>query len=466
MSLSRGREHRQTRTSAGWLKAAFANAEPQDRHADEVTEPWPKADLPEELEPRIINFFFALPDPLPFPHHTIYSLYLEREIPELREIAMHPTKEQPPLSEDFQGRLFVSLRFWQLQAEMTEVEAELRAEETVMKAALPREVLGQAAETEGEIFNEAESKMPETYRTVVDAVTLLLADDADPVSDAFDRCLHELEGLVRAYRVAHKDLMPYLTRERLSPVATFITRDLAAAEWDESPSALLLHMNIRGAMARGEPLSDEEFEKLNVHREVASAGHPLFPYAERMLDARRLFHREGDTANAVIFIQLALEVFLDGILTLMLWEEGADPEEAGNTIFAEGFAKRVRTYYAERLGGTWDPNRRGPVRSLLLELAPLRGRVVHASYVPSREETRRVFEVAEEVDDFAVGRLIARRNRFMRTVLLSLGQPGLEKRGLWAGQIRAFAERAREEPDWLVSYRAWREALTQARQGL
>src|SRR4051812_21544921 len=89
--------------------------------------------------PRLIVFFIVLPDPIPFPHATTYSFVLDREVPSLSGTSMAVTESGPemPASE---GRLFVSLRFWQARAGMADFESAFKSVGDVMRASLPKDL--------------------------------------------------------------------------------------------------------------------------------------------------------------------------------------------------------------------------------------------------------------------------------------------------------------------------------------
>jgi hypothetical protein len=387
---------------------------------------------------------------------------LDDPIPELAGALVSPTETVGPIPTADAGNQFVSIRFWQVERPRSSPD-DIEVVDKVLRAVLAPDVLPAEEEARGQL----EDELGPAYSTVVDVVTVAVPghherQGLDAMSAAYDRCVDYLDRLIRAYRVANGELIPGVTRQRLPILSPFVTRPLNSQEQGRNLSLFLAHMNVPDS-AREEPLSDAEMEQLGTFLSLLSRGHPLVAYAERSLDARRVLVQEGDTATAVILTQTSVEVLLDGVLTLMLWEEGTSVL-AATEIFGAALPRRVRREYAPRLGGRWDPTAPGPVGDFFTVLAPLRGRVVHGAHVPTPAEAHAATAVADGVDAFVRDRLAARRNRYPRTALLTLGQPGLERLGAWGGRIRQFAERADEEPDWLTSYRTWRDDLDRRRR--
>lgn len=415
--------------------------------------------MPDDL--RLIVFFLELPDPLPLPDETVYTLEVEGRL-RLPGVEVRQTAAGPALPLDG-GALFVSLRVWQVDVDPVTLDDSLEAVEAVLDRALPAGLI-RPRERSGDAQRrgDAGGETLAATRTVVEAVTPLLPGE-DAVSEAFDRCLDALSQVFAAYRSSTRNLVPAPTYERLSPVILYATRTARApVVWDERLSLFVLHANVR---ATPPALAEHDLEQLNTWLSVRKRGHPLMPYAERELDARLALDTRGDYAAAVVSAQTAAEVLVDSLLTLLLWEEDADPADAA-TLFSEGLQKRVRTHFGTRLGGDWNTRGSGPVGTWGTFLAPLRNRIVHAGHHPTRAEAREALSALADLSGFVSDRLADKRTAFPRTALLVLGRPGLERRGRWGGQVEDFVEtHADEEPDWIASYRAWRDRLDEARTG-
>ena len=410
---------------------------------------------------RLVVFFIALPDPLPIPDGAIFTFtHLDTYVRELEGHMMAQQAGGPRV--EWAGQNFSSLRFWRTPVERLFWDEKHDAPWRIMRRTHPF-LMNEGKSEEGHTDAREHLALElGAYTTVVEAVTPLSRHRDDAMTDAFEQCFGHIDTFVRAYRLYSRQVMPSLTRERLAPLIPYATRTLVGEPRWGDVGLFLLHENVGPQAA--ETLDTSELDVFNVFQEVTSRNHPFVLFAERSLDARVAFSRDGRFGDVVINIQTSIEVLLDALLSLLLWEEGMSPEEAARDVFSDdGFAKRVRTHFHARLGGDWRTESGGAMTVWAVDVARMRGRVVHSGYRPSREEAQQALDTAQRVEDFVRQRVAHVRTRYPRTALLLLGRPGLERIGVWSGQIREFAERAEEEPDWLGSFRDWRDALNDAR---
>jgi hypothetical protein len=307
----------------------------------------------------------------------------------------------------------------------------------------------------------------ESFATVFEAVTPLLPVSAEAgvdvnrsVDDAFDRCIENLRELVRAYVIMSKDarVLPP-TRHSLYPIIPWTTRCPDGCDW----GGMGLYLPNIGSHAIPAPtgtLDETHRAPFGITLMRMKRGDPTTIFAEHARTAWRAYWMEGDYAAAVVETHISTEVLLDAILLMMAWEEGTSPSEAAGW-FDIGLSRRLRTFYPPRLGGDWntrDPN--SVIGEWARDVRDLRNQVVHRGYWPTEEEASRAVQTAEKVEDFVKGCLAAKRNKYPRTTLLVLGRPGLQRLGLYAGQIKKFAETvANKEPDWLESYGHWAQEV-------
>lgn len=423
------------------------------------------------LQPRLVIFFVRLPEPVPIPHGAIFSFSSVDEYwAELEGAAVAQAEGHEPI--EWPGHPFVSLRFWTAERELAEADKrELGAVFEVMRGVLPAHLFtpDEEPDEDSEIpeslraLDEDEGEPPVDYVTVVEAVAVLPPPrrmKETTLSDSFDRCLARAADIVHAYRRHTGTPLRRLTFERLPFSVPYATRSLFQPyEWD-GPGLMLLHFKIDVAE---DPLPKHEVDAVMGHLEVGSRGHPFALFADRSVDARVALERDGEYGEALIQLQIAAEILFDNLLALLLWEEGVSAEVAAHTVFDGGLTTRVKKHYAPRLGGNWSLAGAGAVARWAQEIHAIRGRVVHAGYHATAEEARRGAAAAAALENFTKDRVAARRTTYPRTTLLFVGKPGLERMNLWAGQIRRFAERADEEPDWIVSFRNWRRELDAAR---
>jgi hypothetical protein len=414
-----------------------------------------------EGEPLAVVFFIPLPNPLPLPHESIYTFVSDRPVSFLEGIEVRQRAESPPMP-GMSGNLSTSLKVWQVKASPPAYQQEFADLHGFVSSILPIE-LASAENGDEAVVMEQEEEEEEVYRTVIEAVTTLLPEDGnEQVSNAFDRCLASLADLFAAYRATSGELVPTVARERLPPVIPYIRHTLyEPPRWDGGLSAFLTNTNLP---PQPQALPPEGVERLMTFTSVRRRGHPLVAYMERSLEARVALETQGDYGGALIHAQIAAEILLDGLLTLILWEEGRSAPDCA-PMFRQGLIPRVKKHLAPRLGGDWDTKGSGPVGRWASGLAALRHLVVHQGYHPSRGEAVGAMGALGDLDRFLRGRMVDRRTDFKRTTLMFLGRPGLEREDAWEGEMEAFMETTGgHEEDWLATYGAWRHELDVARR--
>lgn len=441
---------------------------------------------------RFIVFFFESPEPLMLPEGTTWVSVLEDEVDWLRGVMRAPTPDSAPFPQDaLDGRDFVSFRFWQGS---TQIEPPLPSSELqrVLRDVLPFEdvaasrvgIAGWNEDEEAELVEmggatshleeqedddeeEDVSSFLEHSVTIVEAVTPLIPSPRQSdVLEALQKVMAALNEFSRVYRLANKVPMLPVTYETLPASGVYwTTRDPFAPDggWVDQLELLMFPERLPGRTQHPE-LNEERLQNLTLYWDVWRRGGPLLPYSERSLDARLALENFGDYANCVVQCQVAIEVLFDTLLQLMLWEENVLPEEAASGAYRDRLHKRIRTQFPHRLGGNWNTKGGGVVGRWGQKLAPLRNRIVHTGYRPTRDEALEGMAIMAELDEFFRDRLVAKRTSYPRTTLMTLGSPGLQRYGVWGGKIRRFAERADEDPNWIHAFNEWRDQFVEARR--
>ena len=190
---------------------------------------------------------------------------------------------------------------------------------------------------------------------------------------------------------------------------------------------------------------------------------PFYRYSELINDAQVACRQLGLQRSAVLSAASAGEVLLDETLRCVLWEDGKTPEEAGK-IFADkhDFKPRTTSLLPGYLAGTWDAKGDGVIAQWFQNVYSLRHRVVHSGENPTAEETAIAVENSLELCEFLADRLADKVHRFPRTAMFLLGEPGLEKRGLWNDDLKALSS-SPTEPPWISTFVRWREATEAVR---
>ncbi|MFE7298065.1 hypothetical protein [Streptomyces sp. NPDC057579] len=406
----------------------------------------------------LLTFFVALPFPCPVGHGAVIARAFDEPLRGCEGLEMRVTEELPPL-ETADSKIFASLKFWQLK-ETVDVADSLNG-------------LLQVVHTVTGIGKVPDKRVPapqETYRTVVEMVTVQNSDTLDDmeaaITEAFTRCFGVLSDVYSMSQlVKRENVSPRLGVEEAQLVFWFgrypdqgYNDDFGGMFWVSPPPHY-----------PEETINEEEFKQLQALLGRVWSGSPLELMMEHSLMAWQYLERQGDYGNAVIHGALASEILLDSLLGLMLWEEQLNSPDfdAAAAVFDEakngGLATRVRREYGPRLGGNWNPGVDGPVRRWSADLARVRGRVVHRGYRPLRAEAERALDAGDGLLEFVKERLAARTDRYPRTSLMILGEPGLRRVGGW-GRVSKFLDGNEEESlSWFSGYSEWRDAVDSMR---
>jgi hypothetical protein len=410
------------------------------------------------------RFFFALPEPLPFPDG---SLILERV-----GDSIYDAKPDDP---------WVSVIVHQVLVPHGRTHAFAAATDAVMTARpeLVNLLSGRDRTIQGE-----ETLDFEVAITVVEAITDFASPDQPPAdwsgeardlpprADALNRCIRLVQDQMRAYRLAAD--VPYgrVTYEKI-PLFVFGFMGWGTRQPDgfwhlwppwRGPQVILLeHFNLPDPVAETQVVGELQTRHQHWLFELRQ-GNALVAWRESLLDAYRRCRVEGEYGAACIAAQTAAEVLVDQLLGLLMWEEGKDPEAAA-TVLGEGqLVAKMRREFPRRLGGNWSFTSPGPLREWLVGTVRIRNRVVHAGYEPTRLQTEAAIQRVLELQTWLFDALANERTRYPRAVLMTLAQEGLQRRGLWNGQIRVFAnEQAPTEASWRASWKSWRDAMVLAR---
>lgn len=422
---------------------------------------------------QLYRFVFVLPEPLPFADGSRFTDHIGDQPNAV-------VREDDP---------WVTLSIYQEQNTLGRTAGSLKAMTSVTRRIPDLDRLTPGAIEEGkppQSDDDALSTLlPITY-TVVDAITLAdspddrpdefeKAQDLPPRADAFNRCLRFTNDLVRAYRVTDSALMGLPTYERIPPTVLAYTADaehvtvqedvngwivgVREGRWSDPEVMGLEHYNLPDHFAAG-PIDEEQLAKFSHYMEMLRYGNPFLQWNEMYIDARRALQVHGNYASAVVLALTASEVMLDGLLSLILWETGATPEQAAARCEEGRITRRVKTDLPPLLGGNWNLDGNGPAGQWFRKAVRLRHRVVHGGYRPTRLEATAAVEAVLAMERHAFTRLVQRRDKYPRSTLMTVAESGLRSRNLWNGKIKKFSETvAPVEDSWQAAFADWRETL-------
>lgn len=363
-----------------------------------------------EKEPGLICFLLPLPEPIGFPHHSIYEFDEATTIATPDPVPFFLTPDTPPMPGRSSANVCTSLRIWQYKAKTTQLSEHFQALTAVFKAITGIDTLASQS-----VLNI------DTSITVAEAVTRLLAPTEDGVLAAFDRCMARIDNIVRAYGLVTGHAAASVTKQRMPDVVLYMTKEVLDRRWSAwSPLKLSDNMVIRYSPPT---LDVESQQRIFTFAAGMPDNDPVVSYLELSAEARRSLQREGDTRAAAIYAETACEVLLDGVLQSMLWEEGMISEDAAAQYFTLNWtlARRVKSHvtFAARLGGShWTLAGDGPVANWYSNVAALRNRCVHAGYRPSAGEVAVADKSKKALRDYVAKRLQQRQGVYPKTASL------------------------------------------------
>lgn len=151
---------------------------------------------------------------------------------------------------------------------------------------------------------------------------------------------------------------------------------------------------------------------------------------------------------------------MTSILELMLWDEGATAAQGAGILGArDGIFVRTRRELSSRLGGTWDHTRAGPVQNWREKILRLRNTIVHSGHTATRVEALAALDALNELVVFIADRLSGQkvRAKYLRTIVLSVGQSSLSKRDAWTSRLEKMVKE--NEGKWRFEFLQWRDDL-------
>lgn len=397
----------------------FIGAEDELRH-DPVT-----ARLIPDEQPRLFVFLFGLPTEMPVGDGSTWDFEMPGDLGTEWDFLV----ERRPTEAFTSGPVVpariphASVKVWQVRREEMTRLRDLGPVRTVAAAVFPN--VDPARFTPVEIGG--------SYDTVVEVVTQAARADVEDqrwplVSVCFERSLTAVNELLFALGGATDDpeLRP-VSVDELGPAALVASRPLDGGV-DVEPQ--LYGLNLRLRVPR-EAIDQEGVERLGATLSARRQEHPFLVYGRLSRDARRA-KATGDYPGAAVLAATSGEVLLNTVLRAILVEEGrADTIESMFGDPRGGFISRLRREYAPRLGGRWEPNSIDTeVGHWFDDTHSLRNSVLHVGHRPTPSEAASALHGAGVLEAFVFERLASKRYQYPKTVLSTLGEPGLRRRGL------------------------------------
>lgn len=218
-------------------------------------------------------------------------------------------------------------------------------------------------------------------------------EEEDMVSASFNVLLHQLNHVVRSYRILFHDYdARWLSSQMLPalvPWRVVHTSNRACRE-----GLLILHKDV----PYERPVLQDEATTLLAHYTGVCAleVNPFVVALEMQLDARREL-KEGYYRDAVVHAQTAVESMLTILYRELRYIEGGEESEVLAELDKLTFHRLVRTEFHVRLGGVWSTaSKQSAISRWEANCYRMRNRVVHAAYTPSHAEALEAVIAAEE----------------------------------------------------------------------
>lgn len=130
-------------------------------------------------------------------------------------------------------------------------------------------------------------------------------------------------------------------------------------------------------------------------------------------------------------------MLLNTYLRMLILEDGKPDLLTKMFGATSGLRARLNSAYGPRLGGRWNTDDdKTPVGDWWQNAQIVRGRVMHAGYVPGAIEAGRARDAAVALDEYVGDRLAVARYRYPMTAYTRLGIPGLSRRGALSARFR------------------------------
>lgn len=313
------------------------------------------------------------------------------------------------------------------------------------------------------LASAAPNVLPPGRQTVVEVVEMLPQEAGEEgLEVVLDQGLAMLRAWQRARYLVAPSPATLVTRERL-PAALLMGLGWLSEAAYEAPSELGCWIAETGATGALSP-SDEAGPTLaSIEQELPYIeSRPFSNFLEFRRESQVALYRDGDYRSALLFSATACETLLDELLGHLLWDERMSPESAADVYLpaASTTLHRVRSQYAQRLRGQWNPDQPGPVQEWREAVASKRNRVIHSGWAPERGDAEEALRVTAQLLSHVASRLTSKDvlARYERTALALLGKDGLSRRNKWSERLEAVSTLASEE-DSRGTFSRWYAAV-------
>lgn len=289
------------------------------------------------------------------------------------------------------------------------------------------------------------------YATVVHVAVIMeqgeLTDDLR--TECFDKALTALRSFLKTYYAVHRNLLTLPSRQNLPALIAHTTEtiDSEGNPIDTDRSTLEISAFLTGGsvdvFVSSEPDQTPDQIALLSDKNITETAEVMRQYMDVYREACAA-EISGEYISASILFAAAAEIYLDLLLQLVIWEEGASPESAFAELFqtkrcdCEDCTELISTtfervksgMYAKRLGGDWNVYK-APMMKGWQTVRYTRNEAVHSGHEPSEKEIREVHAVVDKLVSWTIDLLVDRMEKYPATLFFLAGRASIEKRGAW-----------------------------------
>lgn len=284
------------------------------------------------------------------------------------------------------------------------------------------------------------------------------------VSEYFDIGLRQLRDVLKVYYGITRDLVSMPSRENIGGVVMCSSQNInndgspVTDSGDEFTIGIFLTGGaIDPLTTESESMSAEQVSLLT-NPEVVESSNFMRAYMDAYREATSA-QKSGDYIAASILFAASVEIFLDQLLKLMLWEENKTPAAAYDELFDKKACScedckemlsttfdRVKSgMYASRIGGDWDVYKSEMMKRWQM-LRYTRNKAVHGGMEPEDSEIVAAHNAVDKIVSWGIDLLADNMARYPITLFALAGRGGLERRELWAQFIEFMNREGGESP--------------------
>lgn len=239
----------------------------------------------------------------------------------------------------------------------------------------------------------------------------ILKEEKEYYSIYFDCLIHVLNGVITSYMISQQDSeCHYLTREMLPVAVPMSIINLNSEEWEINFNLLILHSY---APYQKNVLNTDELEKFLNHQSIVFSGINPFVAGEQHFHFSRRYLKNGFYHEALMYIQISLEVFIRKVFEEILREKNDKSEAEIFEIIEDTSFMSIIKKINQYLGGNWDiKNDNTPSGNWYINTYKLRNKAVHAGYIPSFEEVELAISASIRFKKFILDRVKQNKNQY------------------------------------------------------